>query len=79
MQQTHALAPQLGASTCLGVKVILPLAAHQNLAGLRNLEALCVCFDRFHSSRQMYTNLRQIFTNHEFRFVIRVYSLEISC
>jgi len=48
MQHNHALAAQLGAVARLGVEMILPFAAHQNLAVLRNFEPLEICFNGFH-------------------------------
>ena len=48
MQGIHPLAAQLRAAARLGVEMILPFAAHQNLAVLRNFEPLEICFNGFH-------------------------------
>ncbi len=48
MQWIHSLSSQLGAAARLGIKVILPFPAHQDLAVLRNLEPFEICFNAFH-------------------------------
>lgn len=45
MQRNHALTAELGAAPRLRVEVILSLAAHQNLAVFRDLEAFEICLD----------------------------------
>ncbi len=49
MKRTHALPSQLGAAARLGIEMILPLAAHENFAVLRYLEAFGEGFVGLHS------------------------------
>ena len=51
MEQSHPLATELGPAPCFGIEMVLPLAAHEDLPGLRNLEPFEVCFDGFHNTR----------------------------
>ena len=48
MQRIHPLATQLGATARLGVEMVLPFTAHQDLAVLGHLEPFEICFDAFH-------------------------------
>ena len=71
MQRRHAATVQLRTSARLGIEMVLPFAAHQDLAVLGDLEAFCVGFCSLHD------NFEYLISNLEKQKIYNIESLII--
>lgn len=76
MQTMQPSLVKLFAPALFGIEMVLPLAAHQNLAGFSYLEALEICFITFHNSKRI-AQMNMANLHESEALVICVYSSSI--